>query len=491
MSDSSTSPVRPTLQDHYPLFVDGEWRESGSGLTAESIDPSTELPLATYAVADSSDVDAAARAGSEAWRAWWDAGWQHRAGVLREMARRLEEQAEEFGRIDAADGGIPVAGMRKDVANSVAYLQYFAGISSELKGETIESGPGALNLTLREPYGVVGRIVPFNHPLQFAVAGIAGPLAAGNAVVLKPSDHTPLSALHFARLIEDLVPSGLISVLPGDRHTGEAIVAHPLIPRIAFTGSVASGQAVLRAAAANIKAVSLELGGKNPLVIYPDVDVEAVADAAVTAMNLRRGQGQSCGSPSRIFAHADVHDEFLAAVTSRLGGFRVGNPLAEDTDMGPLAFRSHFERVNGYVAAARAEGASLATGGGRPAGADEGFFLEPTLFSDVTPQMSIANDEIFGPVISLLRWTDEAEVLRVANALPVGLTANVWTNDLSAALRMSRALEAGYVWVNGQGQRPMGAPFGGHKHSGIGSENDLQELLSYTKTKNINIRSFG
>lgn len=483
--------TRPELQAEYGLFVDGEWAPAASGRTAVSYDPSTEKPLATCAVGDAADVDRAAVAANGAWRGWWDSGWQHRASVLREMARRLAERADEFARLDAVDGGIPVAGMRKDVANSVNYLNYYAGIASELKGETIETGPASINLTLREPFGVVGRIVPFNHPLQFAVQGIAGALAAGNAVVLKPSDHTPISALHFAELVADLVPPGLINVVPGDLHTGVAIVDHPLIRRIAFTGSVTSGKAVLRAAAEQIKTVTLELGGKNPMVIHPDVDVEAVADAAVTAMNLRRGQGQSCGSPSRIFAHVGIHDEFVAAVEARLAEFRTGDPLDEATDMGPLAYRAHYDRVLGYVESARDDGASLVIGGDRPAGLDDGLYLAPTVFTEVTPAMKIANDEIFGPVISVLRWSDPDEVVQVANSLLVGLTANVWTNDLSAALRMAKAIDAGYVWVNGQGQRPLGAPFGGHRQSGIGSENDLQELLSYTTIKNINLTTFG
>ncbi|HXT91765.1 MAG TPA: aldehyde dehydrogenase family protein [Trebonia sp.] len=483
--------LRPELRQEYGLFIDGQWARSASGRTAVSYDPSTEQPLASVAVADEADADRAARAGAAAWRGWWESGWQHRAAVLREMARRLADRADEFARIDAIDGGIPVAGMRKDVANSVNYLLYYAGVASELKGETIESGAGSINLTLREPYGVVGRIVPFNHPLQFAVQGIAGPLAAGNAIVLKPSDHTPISALHFAELVADLVPAGLINILPGDGRTGAAIVGHPLIPRIAFTGSIASGKAVLRAAAEHIKPVSLELGGKNPMIIHPDVNIDAVADAAVVAMNLRRGQGQSCGSPSRIFAHAAIHDDFVAAVEDRLARFRTGDPLDEATDMGPLAFRAHYDRVVGYVESAHGQGARLVTGGARPDGLDEGLYLAPTVFDGVTPDMTIANDEIFGPVISVLRWADQADVLRVANSLPVGLTANIWTNDLSAALRLAKEVDAGYVWVNGQGQRPLGAPFGGHKLSGIGSENDLAELLSYTKVKNINLSTLA
>jgi betaine-aldehyde dehydrogenase len=484
-----TTMERPALRAEYGLFIDGSFARAAAGRTITSIDPTTEQPLAHVAAGGAADVERAAQAARRAWRGWWELGWQHRAAVLREMAQRLADNAGEFAALDAVDGGLPVTGMTKDIANSVNYLLYYAGIASELKGETIETSAGSINLTLREPYGVVGRIVPFNHPLQFAVQGIGGALAAGNAIVLKPSDHTPISALRFAELVADLLPPGVLNIVPGDLEAGSAIVDSPLIPRIAFTGSVASGKAVMRAGAANLKVVTLELGGKNPMIIHPDVDMTKVADAAVVAMNLQRVQGQSCGSPSRIFAHEAIRADFLDAISERLAKFRTGDPLDEASDMGPLAFRTHYDRVLGFVDGARAQGATLVTGGGRPDGLDSGLFLAPTVFADVTPSMTIANDEIFGPVISVLSWTDQDEVLAVANSLPVGLTANIWTNDLSAAVRMAKAVEAGYVWVNGQGQRPLGAPFGGHKESGIGSENDLAELLSYTKTKNININA--
>jgi betaine-aldehyde dehydrogenase len=377
--------------------------------------------------------------------------------------------------------------MKKDVQNGVDFLLYFAGLASELKGWTLETGQG-VNYTLREPYGVVGRIIPFNHPIQFAAAAIAAPLAAGNAIVLKPAEQTPLSALRFAELAADLLPAGTINVVTGDGPTtGAALVAHPDVPRIAFTGSVATGRAVLKGAAEHIKTVTLELGGKNPQIIFPDVGLEQVARATVDAMNFRRGQGQSCGSPSRVFVHAEIHDDFVEMLKSLVEDFQVGDPLDSATDMGPLAYAAHYERVTGYVASGKAEGARLVTGGDRPADAEHGYFLEPTIFDRVDPEMTIAREEIFGPVVSVLSWTDENEVLATANALPLGLTANIWTNNLSAALGLSRAVEAGYVWVNGRGQRPFGAPFGGYKYSGLGKENDLDELLSYTRVKNVNV----
>jgi betaine-aldehyde dehydrogenase len=477
-----------SVRDSYQMFVGGRWISASSGATLESIDPTTQEVLATFPLAGPEDVDLAVAAAAEGHQEWSRASWEKRAQALRELARRLGEHAPEFAILDAIDGGIPVSGMRKDVQNGVDFLQYFAGLASELKGSTMESAEGSINYTLREPYGVVARIIPFNHPIQFAAAAVAAPVAAGNAVIVKPADQTPISALHFAELTQGLFPPGVINVVTGDGPTtGAAIVRHPGIPRIAFTGSVAAGRAVLREAAEHVKTVSLELGSKNPLIVFPDADVSLVARATVDAMNFRRGQGQSCGSPSRVFVHADIHDAFVEQLRALVEAFRIGDPLLEETDMGPLAYQAHYERVRRYVDVGTHEGARLVTGGGRPAGCNQGYFLEPTLFDGVTPEMRIAREEIFGPIVSILRWTDEGQTVAFANELPLGLTANVWTNDLSAAMRVSRALEAGYVWVNGRGQRPLGAPFGGYKYSGIGKENDLDELLSYTRIKNVNM----
>jgi betaine-aldehyde dehydrogenase len=480
--------ARSRVRESYGMFVGGRWLDAASKQTIESVDPTTEEVIARVPLAGPEDVELAVAAASEAQREWGALSWQERARLLRALAARLQEHASEFCELDAIDGGIPVTGMKKDVQNGVDFLLYFAGLASELKGWTIEVPGAGIDYTQREPYGVVGRIVPFNHPIQFAAAAIAAPLAAGNTVILKPAEQTPVSALRLAELTEDLLPAGVLNVVTGDGPTtGSAIAAHPAIPRIGFTGSVAGGRAVLRAAAEHIKAVSLELGGKNPLIVFPDVDIAAVARAAVDAMNFRRGQGQSCGSPSRVFVHADIHDPFVEELKSLMDALAVGDPLLEQTDMGPLAFAAHYARVTGYVEAGKQEGARLVTGGRRPADAERGYFLEPTLFDRVQPSMRIAREEIFGPVVSTLPWTDEEAVLAEANALPLGLTANIWTNDLSAALRFAARVQAGYVWINGRGQRPFGAPFGGYKQSGLGKENDLDELLSYTRVKNVNI----
>jgi betaine-aldehyde dehydrogenase len=476
------------IRERYDLYIGGEWVPAEDGGTVGSVDPTTEQVVTEVADAGEADVARAVTAAAAAADGWAALGWQARARILDELADRVAANAVELARMDAVDAGIPVDGMAKDVDNAVNTMRYFAGLASELKGQTIEAPAGSLNLTLREPYGVVGRIVPFNHPVQFAASGITGPLAAGNAVVLKPGDTTPVSALRLAELAHGLLPPGVLNVVTGGRVAGAALVADPRVPRIAFTGGVPSGRAVARAAAENLKAVTLELSGKNPLIVFPDVDVPSVADAAVRAMNFNRGQAQSCGSPSRMLVHESIRERFVAELVDRVEALTIGDPLEPGIAMGPLAFAAHYERVLGYVGRGEREGARLVTGGGRPAGfGPEGYFVEPTVFDGVTREMAIAREEIFGPVVSVLGWTDEEQALEIANELPVGLTANIWTNDVSTALSFGRRVQAGYVWVNGAGQRPLGAPFGGYKQSGIGNENSLDELLSFTRAKNLSI----
>jgi betaine-aldehyde dehydrogenase len=480
------------LQERYDLLIAGEWRPGEAGPQAVSTNPATEEPIAHVTSATETDVDRAVASAREAAASWAEMPWAERGRLVNALADRLEADREGWAWLDVHDAGIPIRGMRRDVANAVAYLRYFAGLASELKGHSIESQTGSFDFTIREPFGVVGRIVPFNHPLQFAAAAIAAPLVAGNCVVLKPAHQTPLSALHLGRLAAEVLPTGTVNIVTGGAETGSALVRHPDVPRIGFTGSVATGRAVLRDAAHGIKDVSLELGGKNPLIILPDVDPEAATEIATIGMNLNRTAGQSCGSTSRVYVHEDLHDAVVTRLAQRFDALRLGDPGAEDTDVGPLAFAQHRDRVSAAIEGALDEGADLRAGGpGRPAGLDRGYYIRPTVLGDVRDAMRVATEEIFGPVVAVLPWRDEDEVVARANALPLGLTANVTTNDLGAALRLARRLQAGYVWVNGRGQRPFGAPFGGWKLSGLGAENSLDELLSYTRTKNINLSGLG
>jgi betaine-aldehyde dehydrogenase len=473
---------------HRQMHIGGKWVDARSGARIESVDPTTEEVLATFPDAGADDVDLAVAAARDAAPGWRDLGWSKRAALLRELARRIEEAAPALAELDVADSGNPISGMLPDARSAAAEILYYAGISPETKGTTAPPTPDTLTYTLREPYGVVGRIVPFNHPFKFAAGKSGAPLAAGNAVILKPGEQTSLSALELARLAEDLLPPGVLNVVTGRGPTaGAALVSHPDVPRVAFTGSVPAGQAVMRAAAEHLTHVSLELGGKNPIIILPDVDVRRAAQAAVAGMNIARCAGQSCGSTSRLFVHEDVREAFLEALVERVEELRIGDPRDDVTQVGPLAFRAHHERVASYVAIGRDEGATLLTGGARPAGLDRGFFVAPAVFSDVQDDMRIAREEIFGPVMSVLSWRDVDDVIARANSLRLGLTANIWTNDLSAAHRLARAVEAGYVYVNGTGRRPVGAPFGGWKSSGLGKENSVDELLSYTREKTVQV----
>lgn len=484
--------VAVDLRPSYGSFIGGEWESSGGGEVHRSIDPATEEPIAELRYATEADVDRAVCAAGDAQPDWSATPWSERAAAVARLADRVEAELETLAQLDVVDAGIPIRGMRRDVANAVRYLRYFASLASELKGHSLESADGSLSLTSREPFGVVGRIVPFNHPLQFAAAAIAAPLVAGNAVVLKPSEHTCISALHLAALAAEILPAGLVNVVIGAAATGSAIVRHPGVSRVGFTGSVRGGRAVLRDAADQIKPVSLELGGKNPLIVCADADIEHAIELAVIGMNLQRTAGQSCGSTSRVYVHEQLHDEFVDGVAARFARLALGDPQSEQTEVGPLAFAAHRDRVLAAIGRAEQQGATRVVGGtARPAGLERGFYVAPTVFSDVEDRMEVATEEIFGPVLAVLHWRDEADVLDRANHLPLGLTANVATNDLSRALRMAHRLQAGFVWVNGRGQRPFGAPFGGYKQSGLGEENSLGELLSYTRTKNLSLSFAG
>jgi acyl-CoA reductase-like NAD-dependent aldehyde dehydrogenase len=343
-----------------------------------------------------------------------------------------------------------------------------------------------LHYTANRPYGVAGRILAFNHPMMFAVTRPLPALITGNTVVMKPAPQTPLSSLALGELFAEAFPPGVMNIVTGGAATGDAIVRHPTVKRIAFTGSVGTGLAIQRSAAesGHVKHVSLELGGKNAMVVFPDVDLDAAVEGAVFGMNLNVCQGQSCGSNSRILVHEAIHDEFVEALAARFDSFNVTTAYTEEADMGPLVSAAHLNRVSGYVDSGREQGARLVTGGDRPSGVpDGGFFLRPTVFDGVRPEMAIATEEIFGPVVSVMRWNRYDEMIETANGVDFGLAASVWTNDLSLAHQTADLLDAGYVWVNDSTVHYVGTPFGGAKNSGLGREESEEELLSYLEQK--------
>jgi 2-formylbenzoate dehydrogenase len=326
---------------------------------------------------------------------------------------------------------------------------------------------------------------------MFAAGKIAAPLVAGNAVILKPPESAPLSALRMGELFSGVLPPGVLSVVVGDGPaTGRAVARHPAIRRIGFIGSDATGRSIQRdAAGAGVKDITLELGGKNALIAFPDADPDEVAAGAVAGMNFAKSAGQSCGSTSRLLLHESIADDVLERVAARMTGIRVGSPLEPATEMGTLSSRGQYDKVLRYIRAGRDEGARLVTGGARPPGLTDvpGLYVAPTLFRDVWPDMRLAREEVFGPVLSAMTWKTEEEAIRIANAVDYGLTASVWTNDIRRAHRAASALEAGYIWINGSSRHFTGVPFGGVKLSGVGREESLDELLSYTQLKTINV----
>ncbi len=488
MTKLSVKSASLVLPGQSGLFYGGEWHAPAGGGTVEITSPATGETLASVAVAGKEDVDAAVGAARRGFAVWRDVPPLERARIMRAMANVIRAHAAELAMLDAADCGNPVSEMGVDAHIAAALIDFFAGLVTEMKGDSIPMGPDALNFSLREPLGVVARIVAFNHPFLFAASRLGAPLAAGNAVIIKPAEQAPLSGLRLAELVGHLVPPGVLNVLTGEREAGEALVAHRDVAMATLVGSIPTGRAVMRGAAATLKPLLLELGGKNALIAYPDVDLDFVAAGIVDGMNFT-WCGQSCGSMSRVFLHEAIYDDVLERLRVRAGKYKPGLPTDSATTMGAIISRTQYERILGYIESAKSEGARLICGGGAPEDAHlaDGFFIEPTIFADVTQDMRIAREEIFGPVQSIFKWHDEEEMLAQVNSLDYGLTCAIFTGDLTTAHRAAARVEAGYIWVNTVAKHFIGAPFGGYKQSGIGREECLGELLSFTQEKNIHI----
>ncbi|SFU33611.1 betaine-aldehyde dehydrogenase [Polaromonas sp. YR568] len=482
-----------TLPAHLDLYYGGGWHKPLAGRYGDTINPALNETLASVAVADEADVDAAVNAAQAAFDGWRAIPPAQRGGLLRKAAAALRAEASSLALLDALNTGNPVRMLEADAHIAADALEYFAGLAPEVKGETIPMGPGKLNYTVREPLGVVARVVAYNHPLMFAAMRVAAPLAAGNTVVVKAPDQAPLSCLRLAELIGGIFPPGVVNFLAGGRSCGEALAAHPLVRKVTLIGGIPTGRAVMRTAAESLKPVLLELGGKNALIGYPDADIPKLVAGIVQGMNFTWA-GQSCGSTSRVFLHESIHDEVLAGVAQLLPQrHRPGPPTDPATTMGCLVSRVQLEKVEGFIQSALDEGAQLVCGGKRPEDPSlaNGFFIEPTVFSGVGMHMRVAREEIFGPVMAVLRWQDENSLFEQVNALDYGLTASIWTRDLVTAHRAAERVQAGYVWINNTSQHFLGAPFGGVKQSGIGREECFEELLEFTQVKNVNIRLEG
>ncbi|HEU0290033.1 MAG TPA: aldehyde dehydrogenase family protein [Burkholderiales bacterium] len=479
--------IEAILPKHRDLYYDGKWQKPRGGYQ-DTFNPATGMSLGPCAEANAEDVDAAVKAAHRAFKSWRAVKPLERAALMRQVAARLRANAEDLAMLDAANCGNPVREMMRDINTAVAQWEFFAGLVTEMKGETIPMGDGVVNLSVREPYGVCARIVAYNHPIMFTAAKAAPAVAAGNVVIMKPPYQAPLSAYRFAELADGILPPGVLNILTCGVPGSQALVAHPLVPRVSLIGSVPTGRAIARAAAERLKHVTLELGGKNACIIYPDADLEKAARGAVGGMNFS-WCGQSCGSTSRLFIHESVYDRVLDGVMKHIRNHKPGIPTEMDTTMGAIISKTQMEKILSYIDIGRQEGATLAYGGKRPddpmlAG---GFFVEPTVFTNVTQKMRIANEEIFGPVLSVLKWKDEETLFEQVNAVEYGLTGSVWTTSLANAHRAASRIESGFIWVNGAGPHFLGVSFGGYKQSGIGREESHEELLSFTQSKNINI----
>jgi betaine-aldehyde dehydrogenase len=470
------------------LYIGGRWVAPAGDASFVSINPSNMEKLAAVPSAGEADVDSAVRGAKAAFREWSRVPIKERARCLELLAGRIEENADALALMDAVDSGNAIVGMRGDMIWTADWLRYCAGLVTEIKGETFSQGDRHLNLTRRQPFGVVAKINPFNHPFRFCAEKAAAPLAAGNTVVIKGSEQAPLSSLRLGELCDGIFPKGVVNILAGDGKVGSALVRHPDVRRIGFVGSVPTGRVIAKEAAADLKRVSLELGGKNPIVIFPDADPKKAAAAAIRGMNMNR-QGQSCSSTSRVFVHAALHKEVVAELVALAQALPVGVPWLKENDVGPIVSQRQFDRVMGFIESAKAEGAQLLAGGGKPADPSlaAGLFIAPTVFDKVTPAMRIGREEIFGPVMSVMPWDDYEDMLAKVNGVEYGLTAAIVTNDLAKAMETAERVEAGYVWINSSG-RYIGAPYGGWKQSGIGEEECFDEILSYTQIKNINMR---
>jgi acyl-CoA reductase-like NAD-dependent aldehyde dehydrogenase len=473
------------------MTIAGEPAEAASGATRATVDPSTGETLTTVPEAGPEDVARAIEVAASAQPAWHALGLEGRAACFARFRQLLVEHREELAMLDAIDGGNPVGAMRIDVDLSLPYVDGWPALARALTGSVFPASPGNLHYTSFAPYGVTGRITAFNHPLMFAATRPLPALIVGNTMVMKPAPQTPLSTLRLGELYAEAFPPGVVNVVTGGAETGDALVTDARLKRLAFTGSVPTGLLIQRRAAESgvVKHLSLELGGKNAMVVLPDADLDRVVDGAIFGMNFQVCQGQSCGSNSRVLVHRRLYEEFVQAAAERLGRFVVGRAYDEQVDMGPLVSAEHHERVSGFVEDGCRDGATLVRGGGRPGDAPAGgFFLEPTLFADVRPEMPIAREEIFGPVMSVLPWDDYDDMIAVANGVDLGLTASVWTNDLHLAHKTAERLDAGYVWINDSTRHYFGTPFGGTKNSGTGREESIDELLSYLETKVIHTR---
>jgi len=470
------------------MLINGELTESASSSRIPVYDPSTEEVIAEVPDATTAEVDAAIVAARHAFD---EGGWpqttaQERGRILFRIADKLRAEAASLAELESRNTGKPIVEAEFDIADAATCFEYYGGLATKISGTVNPVPDNALSLSLKEPVGVAGQIIPWNYPLLMAAWKLAPALAAGCTCVLKPAEQTPLTALKLAGwLAECGVPPGVVNVITGLGETvGSHIVAHPQVDKVAFTGSAAVGKIIMKSAADTLKRVTLELGGKSPNIFFADADFEAAIDGALFGVFIN--QGEVCSAGSRILVERSIYPKFVDAMTEKARAIKLGPPLDRDTKMGPLVSREQFERVRQYQSIGKNE-AKVAIGGGQPESFARGYYVEPTIFYDVDNSARIAREEIFGPVAAVIPFDNEADALRIANDSPFGLAAAVWSRDIYRALRMVKAIRAGIVWVNHMQPTYEEAPWGGYKQSGFGRELGVHGIDEYLETKQVHI----
>ena len=480
-----SSPAKPAVKT-YQNYVNGQWVSSSTGETFPVFDPSTEEVIAHVAAASASDVDKAVKAA----RAAFDSGpWpattaQDRGRVLFKLAEKIRQNQPMLAELESRNTGKPIVEAEFDIGDVATCFEYYGGLANKVNGSVLPVPANALSFTLREPVGVAGQIIPWNYPLLMAAWKLAPALAAGCTCVLKPAEQTPLTALEFANWLEEVgLPPGVVNVVNGvGEIAGAALVSHPGVDKIAFTGSAAVGKIIVKSAADTLKRVTLELGGKSPNVFFADADWEAAVDGALFGVFIN--QGEVCSAGSRILVEKKIYSKFVEAMTEKAKRIKLGAPLDRDTKMGPLVSKEQYDRVTSYMEIGKKE-AKTAIGGGRAKGFGKGFYVEPTIFYDVDNSARIAREEIFGPVASVIPFENEADAIKIANDTPYGLAGAVWTRDIYKAFRIVKSMRAGIIWVNHMQPTYVEAPWGGYKQSGFGRELGPWGLEEYLETKQV------
>ena len=482
--------------EQYQMFIGGRWVDAANDARFETADPYSGASWATIPRASATDAALAVEAADAAFQSgsWCDLTATERGAALRRLGDILTREADHLAGIEVKDNGKLLVEMRAQTRYLPQWFYYFAGLADKLDGKVVPiDRKGAFAYTRYEPLGVVAAITPWNSPLLLAAFKIAPALAAGNTLVWKPSEYTSASALEFCRLLEEAaIPPGVVNVVTGYGHEiGGALVEHPRVAKVAFTGGTETGRSVYGAAAKDVKRVSLELGGKSANIVFADADLDSALNGAIAG--IFAASGQTCIAGSRLLLEDEIHDEFVERLVHKAAQAKIGDPMVASTQVGPVTTRAQFDKILDYIAIAQAEGARCVLGGGAQQAPDgaAGLFVKPTIFVDVENGMRIAQEEVFGPVLSVLRFTGEDEAVRIANDSAFGLAAGVWTSDLAKALRLEKRLRVGTVWINTYRAVSVHLPFGGTKHSGIGRENGSDALMSYVEPKSVLINLSG